>query len=188
MQLQQLLDSTAANLTASQKQVATLQAQTGQLLQQRQEATAKVSAANIQLQELGSLSPKLAKASSEAEVCRREMSTLSGSQARVHESLQAYLQQEKELRQGLSVAEQHLSRVSQDYAVCQDTSARLQSDMRQNQVTLLFHIIKCASACQVGALLHDPHIETKLVEVMISTSCWLYSGIPAFCRLSGKGP
>ena len=77
------------------------------------------------------------------------MSTLSGSQAKVHESLQAYLRQEKELRQGLSAAEHHLDRVSQDYAVCQDTSHRLHFDLRQTQVTALSLQANCHSLCLV---------------------------------------
>lgn len=95
---------------------------------------AKLSIAESKLHELEPLPPKLAKVSSEAEVCRKEMSTLTGSQAKVHESLQAYLHQEKELRQGLTAAEHHLSRLGQDYAVCQDTSARLRFTVLQTQV------------------------------------------------------
>ncbi len=136
MYLQHLLDGTSSELTGSQKQVASLQAQAAQLLLQRDQMATKLSAAEGKLHELEPLPPRLVKASKEAEVCRKEMNTLTGSQAKVHESLQAYLHQEKELRQGLTAAEQHLSRLSQDYAVCQDTSIRLRSDMRLTQVTL----------------------------------------------------
>ncbi|DBA85837.1 TPA: hypothetical protein ACH3X1_005385 [Trebouxia sp. C0004] len=134
LHLQQVLDRTSSQLTASQRHAVKLQAQVAQLLQQQDRLAAKLSTAESKLHELEPLPPKLAKVSSEAEVCRKEMSTLTGSQAKVHESLQAYLHQEKELRQGLTAAEHHLSRLGQDYAVCQDTSAHLRFTVLQSQV------------------------------------------------------
>ncbi|KAA6419722.1 MAG: hypothetical protein FRX49_10255 [Trebouxia sp. A1-2] len=134
LHLQHVLDRTSSELTASQRHAAKLQAQVSQLLQQQDTLAAKLSNAESKLHELEPLPPKLAKASSEAKVCRKEMSTLTGSQAKVHESLQAYLHQEKELRQGLTSAEHHLSRLGQDYAVCQDTSARLRFTVLETQV------------------------------------------------------
>ena len=135
LHLQHALDRTSSELTASQTHAAKLQAQVAQLVQQQDRLAAKLSIAESKLHELEPLPPKLAKVSSEAEVCRKEMSTLTGSQAKVHESLQAYLHQEKELRQGLTAAEHQLSRLGQDYAVCQHTSARLRFTVLQKQVS-----------------------------------------------------
>ena len=135
--LQQLLDSSVRNLTASQKQLASLQGHLVKTAQQHDQTAAQLSNAKGQLQELAALQPKLVKVSKEAESCKMEMSTLSGSQAKVHESLQAYLQQEKELRKSLSVAEHHLRRESQNYAVCQETAQSLHLDMRLTKVTAL---------------------------------------------------
>ncbi len=135
LHLQHVLERTSSELIANQKHAAKLQAQVAQLLQQQDTLAAKLSIAESKLHELEPLPPKLAKVSSEAEVCRKEMSTLTGSQAKVHESLQAYLHQEKELRQSLTTAEHHLSRLGQDYAVCQDTSAHLRFTVFQTQVS-----------------------------------------------------
>ena len=135
LHLQHLLDGTAANLTASLQREEVLETHMTQLVQQRDHIAATMSVAERKLQELEPLPPRLAKASREAEVCRKEMNTLTGSQVKVHESLQAYLHQEKELRQGLIAAEQHLSRLSQDYAVCQDTSSKIWSQAERTKVT-----------------------------------------------------
>ena len=132
--LQKSLDSTTADLAAQHQQSAKLQTQFTKLQQQHKNTATQLSAAAIKLQDLEELPPRLARVSSEAEVCRKEMSTLSGSQAKVHESLQAYLHQEKELRRSLDLAEQHLSHVNQDYAVCQDTAANLRADAQQTKV------------------------------------------------------
>lgn len=70
-------------------------------------------------------------------MCRREMNTLSGSQTKVHESLQEYLHQVKELQHELDGTKKHMSRVSRDYGVCQDTSAHLRFHVRQTKVRLL---------------------------------------------------
>ena len=135
--LQKSVGSSAAELTAHQQRAANLQMQLTKLQHQHEHTAASLSAAAGKLKELEQLPPKLSKVSKEADVCRREMNTLTGSQARVHESLQAYLHQEKELRRDLHVAEQHLSHVSQDYAVCQDTSDNLRIHVRQTKVGLL---------------------------------------------------
>lgn len=134
VRLQRVSESTVSELTANQQQVADLQEQVRQVRQQLEQTARKLSVADSKLRQLEPLPPQLARVSNEAEVCRREMSTLTGSQAKVHESLQAYLRQEKELRQGLAAAEQHLSRLGQDYAVCQDTSAHLHSHAQQTKV------------------------------------------------------
>ena len=89
------------------------------------------------MKELDQLPPKLARVSKEADVCRREMNALSGSQSKVHESLQTYLHQVNELQHELDGAKKGLSHVSQDYAVCQDTSAHLRFHVRQTKVRLL---------------------------------------------------
>lgn len=149
LHLQQVLDHTSSELAASQRHAAKLQAQVAQLLQQQETLAAKLSIADSKLHELEPLPPKLAKVSSEAEVCRKEMSTLTGSQAKVHESLQAYLHQEKELRQGLTAAEHHLSRLRQDYAVCQDTSAFLRLNMLQTQAFWRKSLTAVAAACSI---------------------------------------
>lgn len=145
--IQQLSDSSVRNLTAAQKQLASLQGQVAQVSQQRDQIAARLNTAEGKLQELATLQPKLAKVRNEAEACKKEMSTLSGSQAKVHESLQAYLKQEKELRQGLSAAEHHLDRVSQDYAVCQDTFHRLHFDMRQTKTFWRKTLAATATVC-----------------------------------------
>ena len=132
--LQKSLDSTAAELTAHQQRTVKLQMQLTKLQHQHKHTAASLSAAAGKLKELEQLPAKLSKVSKEADMCRREMNTLTGSQAKVHESLQAYLHQEKQLRRDLHVAEQHLSHVSQDYAVCQDTSAHLRYHVRQTKV------------------------------------------------------
>ena len=134
LHLQHVLDRTSSELTTSQRHAAKLQEKVAQRVQQQDTLAAKLSVAESRLHELEPLPPKLAKVSSEAEVCRKEMSTLTGSQVKVHESLQAYLHQEKELRQGLTAAEHHLSRLGQDYAVCQDTSAHLRFTVLQTKV------------------------------------------------------
>lgn len=135
--LQRSVDSTAADLAAHQQRAANLQMQLTKVQHQFEGTAASLSAAAAKLKDLEQLPPKLTKVSKEADVCRREMNTLSGSQAKVHESLQAYLHQEKELRSDLNVAEQHLSHVSQDYAVCQNISAHLRFHVRQTKVRSL---------------------------------------------------
>ena len=135
--LQKSVDSTAAEQTAVQQRAANLQIQLTKLQHQHEHTAASLSAADTKLKDLAQLPSKLAGVSKEADVCRREMNTLSGSQAKVHESLQGYLHQAEELRRGLHVAEQHLSDVSQDYAVCQDTSAHLHLHAQQTKVRLL---------------------------------------------------
>lgn len=135
--LQKSGDSTAAELTTHQQRAANLQIQLTKLQHQHDHTAASLSIAAKKLKELEQLPPKLTEVSKEADVCRKEMDTLSGSQAKVHESLQAYLHQEKELRRDLHLAEQHLSHVSQDYAVCQDTSAHLRFYVRQTKVRVL---------------------------------------------------
>lgn len=134
--MQKSLDSTAAELAAHQHQAAKLQAHFTKLQQQHEHTATQLSTAAVKLQDLEQLPSRLARVSGEAEVCRKEMSTLSGSQAKVHESLQTYLHQEKELRRSLDLAEHHLSHVSQDYAVCQDTSAYLHAHAQQTKVRL----------------------------------------------------
>ena len=135
--LQKSVDSTAAELAAHQQRAANLQMQLTKVQHQFEGTAASLSAATAKLKDLEQLLPKLTKASKEADVCRREMNTLSGSQAKVHESLQAYLHQERQLRSDLNVAEQHLSHVSQDYAACQNISAHLRFHVRQTKVRLL---------------------------------------------------
>lgn len=135
--LQKSGDSTAAELINHQQRAANLQLQLTKLQHQHNYTAASLSTAAQKLKELEQLPPKLIKVSKEADICRREMNTLSGSQAKVHESLQAYLHQEKELRRDLHLAEQHLAHVSQDYAVCQDTSAHLRFYVRQTKVRVL---------------------------------------------------
>ena len=152
--LQKSVDSTSVELTANQQKSATLQVQLTKLQHQHEHTAASLSAAASKLKELEQLPPKLSQVSKEADVCRREMSTLTGSQAKVHESLQAYLRQEKELRRDLHVAEQHLSHVSQDYAVCQDTSAHLRFHVRQTKVGLL---LKKSQGLSMILFDHTPH-------------------------------
>lgn len=131
--LQKSFDSTAAELTAHQQRVAKLQTQLTKLQHQHEHTAASLAAADAKLKDMEQLPAKLARVSKEEDVCRREMNTLSGSQAKVHESLQAYLHQEKELRHDLDLAKHHLSHVTQDYAVCQDTSAHLRFHVRQTK-------------------------------------------------------
>lgn len=135
--LQKSVDSTAAELAAQQQRAANLQMQLTKVQHQSEGTAASLSAATAKLKDLEKLPPRLTKVSKEADVCRREMNTLSGSQAKVHESLQAYLHQEKELRSDLNMAEQHLSHVSQDYAACQIISAHLRFHIRQTKVSSL---------------------------------------------------
>lgn len=117
--------------------MAKLQTQLTKLQHQHEHTAASLAAADAKLKDMEQLPAKLARVSKEEDVCRREMNTLSGSQAKVHESLQAYLHQEKELRHDLDLAKHHLSHVTQDYAVCQDTSAHLRFHVRQTKVRLL---------------------------------------------------
>ncbi|KAL3138214.1 hypothetical protein ABBQ38_005435 [Trebouxia sp. C0009 RCD-2024] len=135
--LQKSLDSTAAELAAHQHGAAKLQTQLNKLQHEHEHTAASLSATDARLKDLDQLPPKLARVSKEADMCRREMNTLSGSQTKVHESLQEYLHQVKELQHELDGTKKHMSRVSRDYGVCQDTSAHLRFHVRQTKVRLL---------------------------------------------------
>lgn len=131
--LQKSLDSTAAELAAHQHGAAKLQTQLNKLQHEHEHTAASLSATDARLKDLDQLPPKLARVSKEADMCRREMNTLSGSQTKVHESLQEYLHQVKELQHELDGTKKHMSRVSRDYGVCQDTSAHLRFHVRQTK-------------------------------------------------------
>ena len=124
--MQSSADAADAEAIWMQRRVTALQAELQAVTAQKQELETVGDQMRDKLQKLEPVLPELSKVTSMAQDCQAEMNKLSGSQAKVRETIQLQQQSQQKLESSLEAAQQQLSLTAQDYAVCRDISSTLQ--------------------------------------------------------------
>ena len=146
-QLQTSAHAAETDRVRLQHEQTALQAELKAVSAQKQELEAAADQMYSKLQKLEPILPELARATSKAQKCQEDMSKLSGSQVKVHATIQSQQQQQQELQNSLAAAEHQLSLVTQDYAVCTDVSSTIQTEHDKLQVNSRSFIKCCLELC-----------------------------------------